>query len=117
LSPRRWASLAALRAGTRVRADGAGIPYRCTYRQRLEQVFAEFGWPSPRDLNWHARRHDWLRRADMVSRCCRAPSSSATISTATSASTPQRIAVAVDTVFIQRRAAHQYSALRALPPA
>ena len=47
VTARRWASLAALRAGT-PESGPTALVFRtgCTYRQRLEQVFAEFGWPS-----------------------------------------------------------------------
>ena len=40
-------SLAALRAGT-PESGPTALVFRtgCTYRQRLEQVFSEFGWPS-----------------------------------------------------------------------
>src|ERR1700754_2408458 len=47
VTARRWASLAALRAGT-PESGPTALVFRtgCTYRQRLEQVFTEFGWPS-----------------------------------------------------------------------
>ena len=47
VTARRWASLAALRAGT-PESGPTALVFRtgCSYRQRLEQVFAEFGWPS-----------------------------------------------------------------------
>ena len=47
VTARRWASLAALRAGT-PESGPTALVFRtgCTYRQRLEQVFSEFGWPS-----------------------------------------------------------------------
>lgn len=47
VTARRWSSLAALRAGT-PESGPTALVFRtgCTYRQRLEQVFAEFGWPS-----------------------------------------------------------------------
>ncbi|MDD1531202.1 LysR family transcriptional regulator [Bradyrhizobium sp. WBOS7] len=47
VSARRWASLAELRAGT-PESGPTALVFRtgCTYRQRLEQVFVEFGWPS-----------------------------------------------------------------------
>src|SRR2546423_10421537 len=43
----RWTSLAALRAGT-AESGPTALVFRtgCTYRQRLEKVFSEFGWPS-----------------------------------------------------------------------
>ena len=47
VSARRWASLAELRAGT-PESGPTALVFRtgCTYRQRLEQVFVELGWPS-----------------------------------------------------------------------
>src|SRR5438874_6185244 len=47
VTARRWTSLAGLRAGT-PESGPTALVFRtgCTYRQRLEQVFAEFGWPS-----------------------------------------------------------------------
>ena len=47
VTARRWASLAALRAGT-PESGPTALVFRtgCTYRQRLEQIFSEFGWPS-----------------------------------------------------------------------
>ena len=47
VTARRWTSLAALRAGT-PESGPTALVFRtgCTYRQRLEQVFSEFGWPS-----------------------------------------------------------------------
>src|SRR5262245_551885 len=53
LSARRWKSLAALRAGTP--ASGPTIlVFRtgCSYRQRLEQLMSEFGWPSATRLEF-----------------------------------------------------------------
>ncbi|MGD4952652.1 LysR substrate-binding domain-containing protein, partial [Xanthomonas citri pv. citri] len=47
VSARRWSSLAELRAGT-PQSGPTALVFRtgCTYRQRLEQIFVEFGWPS-----------------------------------------------------------------------
>ena len=47
VTARRWASLAALRAGT-PESGPTALVFRtgCTYRQRLEQMLTEFGWPS-----------------------------------------------------------------------
>src|SRR4029079_9179273 len=47
VTARRWTNLAALRAGT-PESGPTALVFRtgCTYRQRLEQVFSEFGWPS-----------------------------------------------------------------------
>ena len=47
VSARRWSSLAELRAGT-PESGPTALVFRtgCTYRQRLEQILVEFGWPS-----------------------------------------------------------------------
>src|SRR5260221_1579689 len=47
VTARRWTSLAALRAGT-PESGPTALVFRtgCTYRQRLQQVFSELGWPS-----------------------------------------------------------------------
>src|SRR5882762_5947757 len=47
VTARKWSSLAALRAGT-PESGPTALVFRtgCTYRQRLEQALAEFGWPS-----------------------------------------------------------------------
>src|SRR5258708_2336112 len=47
VSARRWSSLKALRAGT-PESGPTALVFRtgCTYRQRLEQVFSQFCWPS-----------------------------------------------------------------------
>ncbi len=47
VTARRWASLAALRAGT-PESGPTVLVFRtgCSYRQRLEQLLTEFGWPS-----------------------------------------------------------------------
>jgi DNA-binding transcriptional LysR family regulator len=53
LSARRWKTFAALRAGTP--ASGPTIlVFRtgCSYRQRLEQLMSEFGWPSATRLEF-----------------------------------------------------------------
>ncbi len=115
VTARRWTSLAALRAGT-PESGPTALVFRtgCTYRQRLEQVFAEFGWPS-------AARFE-LGTLDGMIGCVAADMGVTLLPRAVverhdlngnirihalSASLSR-----VDTVFIQRRAAHQYSALR-----
>src|SRR3954469_922412 len=47
VTARRWKNLAELRAGT-PESGPTALVFRtgCTYRQRLEQIFSEFGWPS-----------------------------------------------------------------------
>lgn len=46
ITARNWPSLAALRAGTS-QSSPTALVFRtgCFYRQRLEQTFAQFGWP------------------------------------------------------------------------
>src|SRR5439155_3777117 len=47
VTAKRWKTLAELRAGT-PESGPTALVFRtgCTYRQRLEQILAEFGWPS-----------------------------------------------------------------------
>jgi LysR family transcriptional regulator, cell division regulator len=53
LTARRWPSLAALRAGISESGPTALVFHTgCSYRQRLEQVLAEFGWPSAARLEF-----------------------------------------------------------------
>jgi DNA-binding transcriptional LysR family regulator len=49
----RWSNLAALRKGTSA-AGPTALVFRtgCSYRQRLEQLLAEFGWPSAARLEF-----------------------------------------------------------------
>ena len=117
VTARRWTDLAGLRAGT-PESGPTALVFRtgCTYRQRLEQVLAEFGWPS-------AARFE-LGTLDGMIGCVAADMGITLLPRAVveryelagnvrihalSASLSQ-----VDTVFIQRRSAHQYSALRGL---
>lgn len=53
VTARRWTSLAALRAGTPASGPTA-LVFRtgCSYRQRLEQVLADLGWPSAMRLEF-----------------------------------------------------------------
>jgi LysR family transcriptional regulator, cell division regulator len=114
VSARRWGSLAELRAGTPTSGPTA-LVFRagCTYRQRLEQVFVEFGWPS-------AARFE-LGTLDGMIGCVAADMGvtllpravverSAMIGSVSMHSLSQSHA-RVETVFVQRRAGHQYSAL------
>ncbi|MEH2570528.1 LysR family transcriptional regulator [Bradyrhizobium sp. AZCC 2289] len=115
VTARRWTSLAALRAGT-PESGPTALVFRtgCTYRQRLEQVFSEFGWPS-------AARFELGTLDGMIG--CVAADMGVTllpravverdhvnrdISIHALAASQSR----VDTLFIQRRSAHQYSALQ-----
>ncbi|MDF0581836.1 LysR family transcriptional regulator [Bradyrhizobium yuanmingense] len=114
VSARRWASLAELRAGTSESGPTA-LVFRtgCTYRQRLEQIFVEFGWPS-------AARFE-LGTLDGMIGCVAADMGVTLLPRAVVERSAMKGAVAVhtlspsharvETLFIQRRAGHQYSAL------
>ncbi len=71
LTAQRWKSLTALRAGTP--SSGPTIlVFRtgCSYRQRLEQVMSEFGWPSATRLEFGTLDH--FCRAPLPSAACMA---------------------------------------------
>src|SRR3954469_20458519 len=114
VSARRWSSLAALRAGT-PESGPTALVFRtgCTYRQRLEQVFSEFGWPS-------AARFE-LGTLDGMIGCVAADMGVTLLPRAVVERSDQSgnirihpLSAAqsrVETLFIQRRAGHQYSAL------
>ena len=108
-------SLKALRAGT-PESGPTALVFRtgCTYRQRLEQVFSEFGWPS-------AARFELGTLDGMIG--CVAADMGVTLlpravversamngSVTMHALSPQH--ARVETLFIQRRAGHQTSALQ-----
>jgi DNA-binding transcriptional LysR family regulator len=111
----RWKSLAALRAGT-PESGPTALVFRtgCTYRQRLEQIFAEFGWPS-------AARFEFGTLDGMIG-CVAADIGVTLLPRAVVERHHQNgdirihaLSAArsrVDTIFIQRRSAHQYSALQ-----
>jgi DNA-binding transcriptional LysR family regulator len=111
---RRFNNLAALRAGT-PESGPTALVFRtgCTYRQRLEQVFSDFGWPS-------AARFE-LGTLDGMIGCVAAGMGVTLLPRAVVERSEQRKEVnihtldtswaRVDTLFIQRRSAHQYSAL------
>lgn len=112
VTARRWASLAALRAGT-PESGPTALVFRtgCTYRQRLEQVFSEFGWPS-------AARFELGTLDGMIG--CVAADMGVTLLPRAVVARNETVNIhklkaaqsAVDTLFIQRRSAHQYSALQ-----
>jgi DNA-binding transcriptional LysR family regulator len=114
VSARRWASLAELRAGT----PGSGptaLAFRtgCTYRQRLEQIFVELGWPSA--ARFELGTLDGMigcAAADMgVTLLPRAVVEASAMKGSVSAHTLKPDHARVETLFIQRRAGHQSSAL------
>jgi len=114
VTARRWSSLAALRAGT-PESGPTALVFRtgCTYRQRLEQLFSEFGWPSA--ARFELGTLDGMIgcvAADMgVTLLPRAVVGRNDLSESITLHTLSAAQSAVDTLFIQRRSAHPYSAL------
>ena len=112
VTSRRWANLAALRAGT-PESGPTALVFRtgCSYRQRLEQVFSEFGWPS-------SARFELGTLDGMIG--CVAADMGVTLLPRAVVGKNETVNVhklkaaqsGVDTLFIQRRSAHQYSALQ-----
>ena len=114
VTPRRFSSLPSLRAGT-PESGPTALVFRtgCTYRQRLEQLLTDFGWPS-------AARFE-LGTLDGMIGCVAAGMGVTVLPRAVVERSKQRDDVSihlldapwsqVDTLFIQRRSAHQYSAL------
>jgi DNA-binding transcriptional LysR family regulator len=115
VSARRWASLAELRAGT-PESGPTALVFRtgCTYRQRLEQVFTEFGWPSA--ARFELGTLDGMIgcvAADMgVTLLPRAVVECSAMSGSVSIHMLSPSPARVETLFIQRRAGHRTSALR-----
>jgi DNA-binding transcriptional LysR family regulator len=114
VSARRWSSLAELRAGT----PGSGptaLAFRtgCTYRQRLEQIFVEFGWPSA--ARFELGTLDGMIgcvAADMgVTLLPRTVVERSAMNGSVSIHTLSPSHARVETLFVQRHAAHQTSAL------
>ncbi len=114
VSARRWASLAELRAGT-PESGPTALAFRtgCTYRQRLEQVFVEFGWPSA--ARFELGTLDGMigcAAADMgVTLLPRAVVDASAMKGNVSVHTLKPDHARVETLFIQRRSGHAYSAL------
>ena len=112
VTARRWASLAALRAGT-PESGPTALVFRtgCTYRQRLEQVFSEFGWPSSARFE--------LGTLDGMIGCVAAdmgvtllPRAVVGRNETVNIHTLNPAQARVETLFITRRTSHQYSALQ-----
>src|SRR5208337_2765345 len=111
----RWTSLAALRRGTPA-AGPTALAFRtgCSYRQRLEQVLAEFGWPSAARLEFGT--------LDGIIGCVAAEMGVALLPRAVVERSEQNGSIRihalkssqglVKTLFIRRRAMHEDSALR-----
>ncbi|MGQ0684864.1 LysR substrate-binding domain-containing protein [Bradyrhizobium sp.] len=112
VTERHLKSLAELRAATPEPGPTA-LVFRtgCTYRQRLEQVLAEFGWPS-------ATRFE-LGTLDGMVGCVAAgmgvtllPRAVVERNDAVSVHSLGAAQSRVETLFVTRRATHEYSALR-----
>ena len=114
VTSRRWSNLAELRAGT-AESGPTALVFRtgCTYRQRLEQLFSEFGWPSA--TRFELGTLDGMIgcvAADMgVTLLPRAVAGRRDLSESVTLHTLTPTQSRVDTLFIQRRGAHRYSAL------
>jgi len=114
VSARRWSSLAELRAGT-PESGPTALVFRtgCTYRQRLEQILVEFGWPSA--IRFELGTLDGMIgcvAADMgVTLLPRVVVERSAMSGSVSIHALSPSHARVETLFIQRRAGHQYSAL------
>ncbi len=114
VSARRWSSLAELRAGT-PESGPTALVFRtgCTYRQRLEQILVEFGWPSA--VRFELGTLDGMIgcvAADMgVTLLPRIVVERSAMSGSVSIHALSPSHARVETLFIQRRAGHQYSAL------
>ncbi len=115
VSSRRWTNLGALRAAT-AESGPTALVFRtgCTYRQRLEQIFTEFGWPSA--ARFELGTLDGMIgcvAADMgVTLLPRAVVERHGLNASISIHTLAPVHARVETLFVQRRTAHQYSALQ-----
>lgn len=114
VSARRWASLAELRAGT-PESGPTALVFRtgCTYRQRLEQIFVEFGWPSAArfELGTLDGMIGCVAAGMGVTLLPRAVVERSAMNGSVSIHTLSPSHARVETLFIQRRAGHHYSAL------
>jgi LysR family transcriptional regulator, cell division regulator len=115
VTARRWSSLAALRAGT-AESGPTALVFRtgCSYRQRLEQVLAEFGWPSAARLEFGTL--DGIIgcvAADMgVTMLPRTVVERSELKESIRAHALSGTQKRVDTLFIRRRVKHENSALQ-----
>lgn len=115
VSARRWASLAELRAGT-PESGPTALVFRtgCTYRQRLEQIFVEFGWPSAArfELGTLDGMIGCVAAGMGVTLLPRAVVERSAMNGSVSIHTLSPSLARVETLFIQRGGGHQYSALQ-----
>jgi DNA-binding transcriptional LysR family regulator len=115
LTARRWKNLSTLRAGT-PSSGPTTLVFRtgCSYRQRLEQLMSEFGWPSAARLEFGTL--DGMIgcvAADMgVTLLPRAVAERSDQSGSLQMHTLNGSHRRVDTLFIRRRAGHEGAALR-----
>ncbi|TPQ28180.1 LysR family transcriptional regulator [Bradyrhizobium guangdongense] len=115
VSARRWTTLSELRAGT-PESGPTALVFRtgCTYRQRIEQIMTEFGWPSA--ARFELGTLDGMIgcvAADMgVTLLPRAVVARSEMNGSVSIHTLSPSYARVETLFIHRRAGHQYSALQ-----
>ena len=115
VTARRWTSLAALRKGT-PEAGPTALVFRtgCSYRLRLEQILAEFGWPCPTRLEFGT--------LDGIIGCVAADVGVTLLPRIVVQRSEMNESVRthtlaghlkwVETLFIRRRAVHEQSALR-----
>jgi DNA-binding transcriptional LysR family regulator len=116
ITARRFDSLTALRAGTPASGPTA-LVFRigCTYRHRLEQLFVEFGWPSAArcELGTLDGMIGCVAAGMGVALLPRAVVERSELADNISIHALKPSQARVETLFIRRRAAHQYSALAA----
>lgn len=111
----RWTSLAALRKGTS-EAGPTALVFRigCSYRQRLEQLFAQFGWPCATRLEFGTL--DGILgcvAADVgVTLLPRAVVERTALNRSIRAHALNNSQKRVETLFVWRRTAHENTALR-----
>jgi DNA-binding transcriptional LysR family regulator len=114
ITARRFDSLAALRAGT-PESGPTALVFRigCTYRHRLEQLFVEFGWPSAArcELGTLDGMIGCVAAGMGVALLPRAVVERSELADNISIHALKPLQARVETLFIRRRAAHQYSAL------
>jgi DNA-binding transcriptional LysR family regulator len=114
LSARRFDSLAALRAGT-PQAGPTALVFRsgCIYRQRLEQIFNEYGWPSAArfELGTLDGMIGCVAAGMGVTLLPRLVAERSDLAGHISIHTLKPSQADVDTLFVHRRSAHHYSAL------
>ena len=115
VSARRWKSLAELRTAAGEGPTVLVFRHGCTYRNRLEQILSDFGWPSA--ARFELGTLDGMIgcvAADMgITLLPRAVVARAEMDGNVSIHTLSPAHARVETIFIHRRAGHPYSALQA----